>query len=57
MPNGRTKQQTMDLKVQFHHHQQAKWGSTRSTAAERRQKEVYESDHKAHEDYQSVPTG
>ena len=52
MPNVRTKQQTKDLQVQFHHHRQAKWGSTRSTAAERHQKEVCESDHKAHEDYQ-----
>jgi hypothetical protein len=52
MPNGRTKQQTKDLQAQFHHHRQAKWGSTCSTAAERRQKEVHELVHKAHEDYQ-----
>jgi hypothetical protein len=52
MPRGRTEQQTADLQVQLHHHLQAKWGSTRSTAAERRQKEVYESDHKAYGDYQ-----
>ena len=52
MPKGGTEQQTADLQVQFHHHWQAKWGSTCSTAAERRQKEVCESDHKAHEDYQ-----
>jgi hypothetical protein len=30
---------------------QAKWRSTRGTAAERRQKEVYAADHRAHEDY------
>jgi hypothetical protein len=36
MPNGRTKQQTKDLQVQFHHHRQATWGSIRSTTAERR---------------------
>ena len=52
MPKGGTEQQTADLQVQFHHHWQAKWGSTCSTAAERRQKEVCESDHKAHEDNQ-----
>jgi hypothetical protein len=52
-PEGQTGQQTADLQAQFHLHWQAmhKWGSTRSTAAELRQKEVYESDHKAHEDY------
>jgi hypothetical protein len=48
---GQTGQQTADLQAQFHLHWQAKWGSTRSTAAELRQKKVYESDHKAHEDY------
>ena len=41
----------MDLQVQYHHRMQAKWGSTRGTAAERRQKEVYAADHRAHEDY------
>jgi hypothetical protein len=51
-PDGQTKQQSKDLQVQFHHHMQAKWGSTRGTAAECRQKEVYAADHQAHEDYQ-----
>jgi hypothetical protein len=50
-PDGRTKQQTKDLQVQFRHHRQTKWGSSRGAAAERRQKEVYEADHKAHGDY------
>jgi hypothetical protein len=40
-PEGQTGQQTADLQAQFHLHWQAKWGSTRSTAAELRQKEVY----------------
>jgi hypothetical protein len=50
-PSGQSKQQRLDLQVQFQHNMQAKWGSIRGMAAERRQKEVYAADHRAHEDY------
>jgi hypothetical protein len=50
-PDGQTKQQRTDLQVQFQHHMQTKWGSTRGTAANRRQKGVYMTDHGTHEDY------
>jgi hypothetical protein len=53
-PEGQTKQQREDLQVQFQHHMQTKWGSTRGTAADRRQREVYMTDHCAQEDYSFV---